>query len=180
MCVKGGQCFLPKLFIHFRILLLLCPKSNLHTKTVWTIIMTVMNIYRLVNRQISLQSMLMTISSAAEDNITTFSLGPADLHGWLPNPAAHCWVGETPSARHSISLYQKHSTHCSSSSSSFSTPVLNPFSDISIKLLEMRMYLLLVHNNKTCDMLLSNGERAHSLAMFSKIYTFILFFFLNE
>lgn len=32
-----------------------------------------------------------------EDKITSFSWGPADLHGRLPNPAAHCRVGETPS-----------------------------------------------------------------------------------
>lgn len=79
------------------------------------------------------------------------------------------WGGEAPSARHSISLYQKHSTH--SSSSSLSTPVcFNPFSNISIKLLETRRNLRFVHNNKMSDVLLSNGGRAHSLAMFSKMF----------
>lgn len=106
---------------HFSILLLLCSISNFHSNNYWTIIMNMMNIYR----QISWQSMLMRISSVAEGKITSFSRGPADLHGLLLNPAAHCWVGETPSTRHSISPYQKHCNHCSSSSS-FSTPVLQP------------------------------------------------------
>lgn len=87
-----------------------------------------------------------------------------------------CWtllhtVGEGKPRLHvtSPSFYQKHSTHCPSSSSSFSTPLLQPLQQ-RLKLLEMRRNLIVVHNNKMCDVLLSNRKRAHSLVMFSKIY----------
>lgn len=122
-----------------------------------------------MNRRITQQSLLMTASPVAEEKMRSFSRGPADLHGRLLNPAAHCWLGKAPSARHSTSFYQKHSTHCPSSSSSFSTPLLQPLQQ-HLKLLEMRRNVIFVHNNKMCDVLLSNRKRAHSLVMFSKIY----------